>query len=496
MDTKSSTLHEENMKATRDRIENSSPVVDEGLVDEVDEKDCNVFANTNGEGPDFRGVSCIAAAVLIAKSQFALGVVGIPQTFHVLGFLPGMIVLCGLCVLCTWTGVVVGKFRLNHPQVHSIGDATYLMFGKVGCEIMGFAFWLLYTLTYGAGLLTVSIAFNSMTEHATCTMAWVGVAAGLSLALGIVTRTMKVLSWCGYVALVSLFIAVWIVVIACLAQKTPAAAPPGEPINKDIRLLGNMSSYAAISGAIGTQVLSLCGTASFFTIHAEMRDQKKYVKSVLLGQGFVVINYILVACIIYGKVGQYVASPSLGSAGPMIKKISYGISMPALIFSCFFQAHVAAKYGLVRMLRGTSHLQSNTKTHWATWIGNMTLVIAVGLIVAGAIPFFDDLLGLIGSLLGTSFMLIFPGYMVLYDFAKVDATDKECTRPLLWFKKSMKQWTASKKNLFLTCLAWFVIILGYYITASGVYGTVTNIVQGYANGDVGRPYPCEDNSNS
>jgi hypothetical protein len=29
--------------------------------------------------------------------------------------------------------------------------------------------------------------------------------------------------------------------------------------------------------------------------------------------------------------GQYVASPALGSAGPLIKKISYGIALPGLI---------------------------------------------------------------------------------------------------------------------------------------------------------------------
>jgi hypothetical protein len=74
-------------------------------------------------------------------------------------------------------------------------------------------------------------------------------------------------------------------------------------------------------------------------------------------------------------------------------------------FSCFFQAHVAAKYALVRILRGTKHLQSNSFIHWGTWIGVMIVVIAVGLIVAGGIPFFNGFLGLIGAFLGTSFTL-------------------------------------------------------------------------------------------
>lgn len=457
-----------------------------------DVEDDNVFVN-NSEGPDFRGVSCLGGAVLIAKIQFGLGVLGLPQTFQVLGLVPGLISLIGLCILSTWAGFVIGKFRLSHSQVHNVGDAAYLMFGKYIGDLFGFAFWLQYTLLFGAAVLTLSIAFNTFSDHAICTTAWVGISTAMALIAGLVIRTMKVLSWCGYVAVISVFLGVWVVAIACLTQDTPAAAPKSsEPIDTMVQAVATGSTYSAISGAVATQVLSLCGTPSFFIIHAEMKDQTKYVKSLLMGQGFVAFNYIVISCIVYGKVGQYVASPSLGSAGMLIQKVAYGVSFPALFFACFFQAHLSAKYALVRILKGSVHLQSNSKTHWAVWISMMSLVIAIGFVVAGAIPFFDDLLGLIGALLGTSFTLIIPAFMALYQLGIV--SDEPTYSGLTWLKKSQKEWRSSKANTLTVIVSFFAIICGIYICVSGVYGSVASIVQSYADGLVSSAFSCADNS--
>ncbi|KAF3987334.1 hypothetical protein FT663_02925 [Candidozyma haemuli var. vulneris] len=182
-----------------------SPQLSHTSEDELHTGEDNVFV-VKEEGPDFRGVTCFGAAVLIAKSQFGLGVLGLPQTFHALGFVPGLISLIVLCSISTWTGYVVGKFRIRHPHVYSIGEAAEMMFGSVGREFMGGAYWLFYALCYGASVLTLSIAFNTLSEHAICTTAWVGIGAIITLILGTATRTMKVMSWCGYLAIASVFI--------------------------------------------------------------------------------------------------------------------------------------------------------------------------------------------------------------------------------------------------------------------------------------------------
>ena len=53
--------------------------------------------------------------------------------------------------------------------------------------------------------------------------------------------------------------------------------------------------------------------------------------------------------------------------------------------------HVGAKSCFVRILRGSPHLTSNSKTHWATWLGCTYGVGAAGWILSEAVPFFGSL---------------------------------------------------------------------------------------------------------
>ena len=59
---------------------------------------------------------------------------------------------------------------------------------------------------------------------------------------------------------------------------------------------------------------------------------------------------------------------------------------------------LAAKYLFVRLLRGTTHLQGRTKTHWATWIGSTVGCGVFAFVICGAVPFFGSLIGLIGAI--------------------------------------------------------------------------------------------------
>lgn len=66
-----------------------------------------------------------------------------------------------------------------------------------------------------------------------------------------------------------------------------------------------------------------------------------------------------------------VTSPALGTAGPLLKRICYGLALPALIASSTIYTHFSAKYIFVRILRGSgraAHLSSNSFTHWAAWM--------------------------------------------------------------------------------------------------------------------------------
>jgi amino acid permease len=77
---------------------------------------------------------------LMTKSQIGLGVLSIPIAFDTLGIVPGVIILCVIAGITTWSDYIVGVFKLKHPEVYGIDDAGGLMFGRLGQIIFGGAF--------------------------------------------------------------------------------------------------------------------------------------------------------------------------------------------------------------------------------------------------------------------------------------------------------------------------------------------------------------------
>lgn len=71
-----------------------------------------------------------------------------------------------------------------------------------------------------------------------------------------------------------------------------------------------------------------------------MRDPRLYTRSLALCQTLVTVIYLTVGVVVYYYCGSYVASPALGSAGSMIKKIAYGIAFLGLLCSGMLLNHV------------------------------------------------------------------------------------------------------------------------------------------------------------
>lgn len=99
-----------------------------------------------------------------------------------------------------------------------------------------------------------------------------------------------------------------------------------------------------------------------------MRNPKDYKKPIVATMTLLNVSYLVFALVVYKYCGTWIAPVALGSAGPLIKKIAFGIGLPGILFSTMVNQHIAAKYLFVRILRDTEHLQRKTKTHWVTWM--------------------------------------------------------------------------------------------------------------------------------
>ncbi|KAM5349559.1 hypothetical protein ACJ41O_006064 [Fusarium nematophilum] len=434
-----------------------------------------VFGTITEDGPNYRNVGWIGTSVLMMKTQIGLGVLSIPAAFDILGLIPGVVCLLAVAVTTTWSNHMVGVFKINHPEVYGIDDASRLMFDAVGREILSAGFSLYLIFAAGSGMLGISIGLNAISMHGACTAGFVAVAALGVMDLSSI-QTLNRLSWIAWVGLVSLLVAIFMVTIGVGVQDRPEAAPPGD-WSSDWKLVGD-PSFAAAASAISMFVLSYAGTPFFFPIVSEMRDPRHYKKALILCQVVVTITYVTIGVVVYYYCGSYVAAPALGSAGKIIKKVAYGIALPGLFASTTLAIHLVGKHFFVRLLRGSKHLTASTPTHWATWVGCIVSCATVSDCIASGIPVFGPLIGLIGALLGTPQCFQPMGCMWLHDN---------------WSKGKDER---SPKWLSMVCWSVFVIISGTFLMISGTYGSIVGIIDALKADGASGPWSCVDNSNS
>lgn len=133
---------------------------------------------------------------------------------------------------------------------------------------------------------------------------------------------------------------VFVVTIAVGIQGHPPPVNGVILLESDYKLFGNPSFIDAMT-AVSTISLTYAGTPAFFNIVSEMRDPRHYNRALAICQVLVTVIYIVVGTVVYYYCGSHVASPALGSAGVVIKKVSYGFALPGLCVSAILLLHVS-----------------------------------------------------------------------------------------------------------------------------------------------------------
>ncbi|KAF6809326.1 N amino acid transport system protein 9 [Colletotrichum sojae] len=450
----------------------SSGSIDAGKLENSDDA-FEVFKR--GEGAvDFRTVGWVHASVIFLKVIFATGVLTIPSAMYVLGALPGAINVLGWQFLNTYCAIIQGNFRNAHAGCHSIADMANVVGGVWLKEVVGVLFLVTYAIVGASGIFGTSVAFNALSNHAICTNYFMLVATACVFILASARKFEKIawLTWAGFL---SVYIAVFIVVVGVTQLDRPAAAPKTGDFELGYHVIGNPNFVTGIT-SVATIFCSGAGTSAFLPVISEMKKPRDYNKAVYLCMGIVTASYLTFSLVVYRYCGQWVASPSLGSAGDVIKKVSYGVGLIGLMVSACLYIHVAAKYLFVRLLRDSVHLQKNSVVHWSVWLACTLGMSIVSFLLASGIPIFNYLLALAGSLTFAPLAQGLPGYLWVYDHQHY--------RQGSWWQV-MVYW-----------LNWLMILLAVFLTIGGTYGVIQNIIDAYASGLIGGAFSCADNSDS
>ncbi|KAK7751468.1 hypothetical protein SLS62_006553 [Diatrype stigma] len=454
-----------------------APARSSGSIDAVKLGDADdafeVFKKQEGQ-VDFRTVSWIHASVIFLKIIFATGVLTIPSAMYVLGAFPGAVNVLGWQFLNTYCAIVQGNFRNSHPGCHSIADMAHVVGGSWLREVVGVFFLVTYAIVGASGIFGASTALNALSNHAVCTNYFMLIAT-IAVFILASARKFEKIAWLTWAGFISVFVAVFIVVVGVTTRDRPAAAPQTGDYEFGYYAIGHPTFVAAIT-SVSTIFCSGAGTSAFLPVISEMRRPRDYNKAVYLCMGIVTASYLAFSLVVYRWCGKWVASPSLGSAGDTIKKVAYGIGFVGLLVSACLYVHVAAKYLFVRMLRNSRHLQQNSAVHWSLWLACTFGMSVVGFLIASGIPIFNYLLALAGSLTFAPLALGLPGYLWIHDHGHY--------RTGTWWR------------VLVYYLNWLMILLAVFLTIGGTYGVIQNIIDAYARGEIDRAFSCADNSNS
>lgn len=284
-----------------------------------------------------------------------------------------------------------------------MADAGEILMGQVGRNVLELGQLLFFLFATGSHLLTFTVMMNTLTEHGTCSIVFGVVGLILSFLLSL-PRTMKNVSWLAMASFISIFVAVMVTMIGVGVER------PGKGIYSVTQKTDFVSGFTAVTNIVFAYCTCFLlhysrqyandsgGHPGYFGFIAEMKNPEDFPKSLCLQQGFEILLYTISAAVIYRYAGDDVASPALGSTGPILRKVAYGLAIPTIVIAGVVLGHVAIKTIYVRIFRGTNVMHQRSFLGTGAWIGLTLAFWTISWVIAEAIPVFSDLLSLISAL--------------------------------------------------------------------------------------------------
>ena len=207
--------------------------VEEVVLEAENEAPANIFSEG---GISYRTMGRWDTALVLITNQVGMGILSLPAMLQILGIVPGVIAIIGIGLLSTYTAYELLQFYRKYPHVVNIVDMARIVGGHTFEVIVGIGVIIKLVLTCSSATVTLSVAFNTMSDHAMCTVGWIGVSA-ICCWLLCLPRKFKFVAHVGIPSTISIFAAVLIVIIA-LGIANPKGAPPGV-FDREIKAVGN-----------------------------------------------------------------------------------------------------------------------------------------------------------------------------------------------------------------------------------------------------------------
>lgn len=183
--------------------------------------DVDVFGHETSHGIKYKTMSWELVSMIMIAEIVSNGMLSLPSSLAVVGMVPGLILIIFLGIFATYTSKLLISFKLRHPEVHSMGDAGFVIFGPIGREVMAAGTCLMAVFFCGGQLLAGQLALSSLSDGRLCLMWYTGIFAIATIAIAL-PRTFEGLGWISIPSVLSIF-------IAGIVSMTGAGIEPAEP---------------------------------------------------------------------------------------------------------------------------------------------------------------------------------------------------------------------------------------------------------------------------
>ena len=103
------------------------------------------------------------------------GMLSLPATLPVVGIVPGVTLIAFLGIFALYTSLVLGDFKLRHPQVHNMGDTGLILGGPILREILAAGIVIFAVCATGSQLLAGQITLSTLSGNKLCLTLYTGV---------------------------------------------------------------------------------------------------------------------------------------------------------------------------------------------------------------------------------------------------------------------------------------------------------------------------------
>ncbi|KAF4978245.1 hypothetical protein FZEAL_5350 [Fusarium zealandicum] len=426
-------------------------------------------------GKSYRTLGRWDTILILFTNQLGLGILSLPATIGTLGIVPGIIAIIGIGGLSWYTAYELLQFYRKHPHVVSIVEMARVVGGPVFETVAGIVMMIQVVFIVASAVVTLSVALNTLSSHATCTVVFILVACIACYLLSL-PRTMKFVSMAGIPNAVSV-VGACLIVLVSLAVSGPATAPEGW--EKEILVVGNPSFRDGLNACLRV-VFSYAGTFTFVSYMAEMVDPAKdFGFSLAVLEIGSTLFYIVMAVVLYCLSGQLTTSPVLSAASAVPAKVAYGIILPAVIATALSIGHTGCKYLYVAAMRkiGAIHqVTDNSVRSWTTWVLSVTVFWVLIFTISNVIPIFDSILSITSA---TTIPWFTYGFSAIF-----------------WFSSNRSVLFSNWKKITLTVVNALIICATLFLNAGGLWAAVTELLDLFDQGDdgIGGVFSCGNNA--